>query len=406
MQKDLKCIILTDTYSTRMGYMSNILPIYLSKEKVEVHIITLPFSPYHNITNFKDTYGSFNKVEDLEINTKKKIKNSYFLHVNSTTKILGYFYMNDLRSKLKEIKPDIVYSLNAIGWIPIQAALFKFLFKYKLFTGSHATISSFPLAKEAQNKKLQFYSKKIIRNFIIRYLPGRLVSWTTSKCFVPTIDCGEVAYKFYGVEKKKLELSPLGVDTNIFKPSKGDKYNEIRKVVREKIGINNDSILCIYTGRFSKEKNPLILAQAINLIRRDNLNYFALFIGDGIQKAEIINLEGNICLPFMDYHDLVSYYQASDIGVWPTQESTSMLDAAACGIPIIVNDTIVATERYIGNGLSYKLNKLDDLIKVLLKLSNKELRKKLGEVGAKKMSEDYSWHSLTKKRLQIMKKYI
>ena len=42
-----------------------------------------------------------------------------------------------------------------------------------------------------------------------------------------------------------------------------------------------------------------------------------------------------------------------------------MLDAAACGLPVVVNDTLRATERINGNGLQYRLNDVDDLVRVL-----------------------------------------
>ncbi len=44
-----------------------------------------------------------------------------------------------------------------------------------------------------------------------------------------------------------------------------------------------------------------------------------------------------------------------------------MLDAAACGLPLIVNDTLVAVVKQIeGNGITYRLNDVDDLIRALL----------------------------------------
>jgi len=44
-----------------------------------------------------------------------------------------------------------------------------------------------------------------------------------------------------------------------------------------------------------------------------------------------------------------------------------MLDAAACGIPIVANDTVDALQRFDGTETSYRLNDLDDLIRSLAK---------------------------------------
>jgi glycosyltransferase involved in cell wall biosynthesis len=63
---------------------------------------------------------------------------------------------------------------------------------------------------------------------------------------------------------------------------------------------------------------------------------------------------------FVPVNELADYFRAADIGVWP-RESTSMLDAAACGLPIVVNDTssLLGIE---GNGLVYELNNVDDMV--------------------------------------------
>ena len=35
----------------------------------------------------------------------------------------------------------------------------------------------------------------------------------------------------------------------------------------------------------------------------------------------------------------------AEIGIWPTQESTSQLDALACGLPIIINENTGTPEN-------------------------------------------------------------
>ena len=76
-----------------------------------------------------------------------------------------------------------------------------------------------------------------------------------------------------------------------------------------------------------------------------------------------------------------------------------MLDAAACGLPIIVNDTMQAVERIEGNGLCYKLNDINDLIRVLRLLKDQDLRRRMGHAGAAKMAREYSWESIARRRV-------
>ena len=77
-----------------------------------------------------------------------------------------------------------------------------------------------------------------------------------------------------------------------------------------------------------------------------------------------------------------------------------MLDAAACGLPIVANDTMTAPERLEGSGLAYKLNDVGDLIRALLKLRDRETRDGLSTCGVQKMARDFSWESMAKRRLK------
>jgi glycosyltransferase involved in cell wall biosynthesis len=78
----------------------------------------------------------------------------------------------------------------------------------------------------------------------------------------------------------------------------------------------------------------------------------------------------------------------------------SMLVAAACGLPLIVNDTMQAVERIEGNGISHRLSDLDDLVRALRDLNDPVVRAKLGQIGAERMRERFSWSALARRRLR------
>ncbi len=157
--------------------------------------------------------------------------------------------------------------------------------------------------------------------------------------------------------------------------------------------------MCIYTGRFSEDKNPLLLAKAVTHLRDMGEPFRGLFVGNGTQAEAIRSCPGCVVHPFVPFYELGDFFRSADIGVWPTQESTSMMDAAACGLPIVVNDTLVAVERIKGNGIAYKLNDLDDLVRALRSLKDPQERSRLGSLGAEKMAREFSWESVAKRRL-------
>ena len=76
-----------------------------------------------------------------------------------------------------------------------------------------------------------------------------------------------------------------------------------------------------------------------------------------------------------------------------------MLDAAACGLPIVVNDTLQAVERIDGNGITYRLGDVDSLVAAIERLLAPAQRTQLGDTGARRMSEHFSWADLARRRL-------
>jgi glycosyltransferase involved in cell wall biosynthesis len=304
--------------------------------------------------------------------------------------------MAGLKDKLRLLRPDIVQTMTPIGWIALDAALHKRSLDYQLFTGCHYHASVFPLAK----KKTSTLSSERLQSLVMRKTPGRLVSLVTRKCYAIAQDCADIAEKYFGVERTKISVCPLGVDPEIFYPVADDRDAASRTALRQKLGFAQSEIVCIYTGRFNAEKNPLLLAKAVERLFHSGAPYRGLFVGNGAQGDAIAACAGSRTHPFVNVKELGTLYRAADIGVWPAQESMSMLDAAACGLPIVANHTMTATERLNGNGLAYRLNDLEDLARVLSALRDAGTRVDMGELGARKMKGEYSWASIARQRVR------
>jgi glycosyltransferase involved in cell wall biosynthesis len=234
----------------------------------------------------------------------------------------------------------------------------------------------------------------------MRAAPGRFVSFFTEKCYGATADCADVAVRFFGVPQNKMDVCPLGVDTELFSPIIDERDRHARATLRRRLGFRETDIVCIYTGRFTEDKNPLLLARAVERLVNSGQSFRGLFVGNGVQGKAIESCSGCSMHPFVPVQELGDFFRAADIGVWPAQESMSMLDAAACGLPIVVNNTMVATERICGNGVTHRLNDLEDLVRVLRELQDRQTRQRLGSSGARKMARDFSWEAVAKWRLR------
>lgn len=391
----MRLVLLTESFAKNMGYLGNVLPRYLARLGVDVHVITMDLPPYHQIADFAKTYGGFSTGAVPAAGTVEEF-DGYHLHVLPHRSLLGYMRMRGLFGKLRELKPDVVQALPHIGWIPLDAAIARGALHFALFTGAHTTASVFPLAQRTTPK----WDWTFFRSVLTRALPGRMVSLRTEKCYAATTDCADVAVRFFGVQKSKIEVIPLGVDTELFFPLTSEASQVERRALRAQLGFGEGEIVCIYTGRFSEDKNPLLLARAIDRLTASGLPFRGLFLGGGVQQEAIEGCRGCVLRPFVPFSDLRRWFHVADIGIWPTQESTSMLDAAACGLPIIVNDTLVAVERIKGNGITYHLSDLDDLVRVISSLHSAARRTELGAIGAQRMKSEFSWASIASRRLR------
>ena len=367
---------------------------YLSRLGAEVHYITADLPVYHKSQDARSAYDQFSANATMSPGTTE-IYDGYTVHCLGHRKVLGVPMFIGLTEKLHEIQPDIVQLYINAGWVPLQTVAAKIRLGFKLFSAAHTTVSVFPLARRPARP----WDWEWIANFVARDLPGRLVSAFIQRCYAATADCAEVATRFYGMPRSKVVIAPLGVDTDRFFPAHSADERLSRTQIRATLGFADDDLVCIYTGQFTEAKNPLVLARAVGLLRIQGNAVRGLFIGNGPQREALAACDGCVVLPFKPHRELPAYYRAAEIGVWPTQESMSMLDAAACGLPIIVNDTLLARERIEGNGITYRLNDVADLAQKIRSLFDLKSRQQLGATGARRIAELFSWDSIAKRRL-------
>lgn len=381
----MRIVIVSTFYSEGMGYSENCLPKALASLGHEVHLVTSNLNIYGNLEIYKKTYEQYLGPADQGVG--KFIVDGYTVHRLPSRIVFSYVYTKKLFAKIKEISPDIVHSIAIESIQTIIVAAIKPFFNFRLFAETHqhfSIIKTFLKDNKAHLIKNIWY--KLTRTF-----PIYLSSLAVEKCYAISPDCAEVANIYYGVPKQKLVLQSLGTDTDLFHPAVLNIDIQKRKDLRKSLGYTENNIVCIYTGRFSEDKNPLLLAKALKLLFLSSSNFHGIFIGDGIQAEKIKNYPNVKIIPFLSHDKLAEYYRIADLAVWPTQESMSMLDAAASGLPLIVSDTIGDYERIRGNGKVFKEGDVQDLCNVIKSFSVLSERMKYGQFGSSKMVNEYSW---------------
>jgi glycosyltransferase involved in cell wall biosynthesis len=387
----MRIVFSTDWYSEGMGYSENVLPQVLSRMGHEVYVVSSTLQVYGDHDFYENVYGKFLGASIVEPGIK--IING--VTVIRLPIILWWKRLKIARGRTRAIlnlKPDIVFAWDPRSYQTVLLSLTSIFSSYKLFSAVHTVASVYPAY-------YHFNSMNIMQKLRLR-LFDTFIGWVSSlrieMCYANTKDAAEIASKFFGVNSKKVKFIPSSLDTNHFHPVIDDNDKSEKEYVRASLGFSNESILCIYSGRFTKDKNPNCLAEAIKILRSNGYNYNGIFLGEGEQFELISSTEGCLVKSFIKYEELPKYYRAADIGVWPRQESISMSDASSCGIPIVVSNLMSAKDRIDGNGVTYLENDPIDLARVLLDLKSKEVRLKLGIIGSKKIIENYSLDLIAK----------
>jgi len=387
----MRIVIVTECYSIGMGHTENSLPKALARLGHEVHLISSNLNIYGNLPTYKDIYERHLGASEQPVGSFQI--DGFTVHRLPHLLIGGYIFIEGLTKKIESLAPEILQFTSAVSLNLCMLALLQKKFTYRIFSECHQHMS---IVRPFLKQEHGHYMRKSLY-YLTRTLPGRYANRVVQKCYAIAPDCMEVARRLYGVPERKVELLPLGTDTELFQPLDNE---ERRKAYRSEFGFTDDDLICVYTGRFSHDKNPYIIAQAASLLQDEGKTVKVLFVGDGPQKSSIEAVKGTKVLPFAKHADLPKYYQLADIGIWPTQESMSMLDALSCGLPIIVSDRIGEIDRVDNTGVTYKEGDVQDLARAINKLMDHSYRKELGLRGREKMVKKYSWEENAKKRMQ------
>lgn len=394
VHKPLRIAVVAEQFSENMGYAENLLPKALAALGHDVHVVTSDAQVYSDAPFYDEVYGKFLGPARVPCGTKKV--DGFALHRRPLRRHWRRLrHIDSLAHTLSEIRPDVVQSFDCISLTTLEASLYSLRYGYRFFTGNHTVASVYPAAKGYAEMPW----KARVRLRLADTAPGRLAAMRVTRCYGATVDAADIAVRFFGVPARKVAIAPLGVDTDRFSPLMGADLERERAEFRRSIGVSDRELLCIYTGRFTQDKGPLVLAQSVDQLVAEGQPVRALFVGHGPTGDAISRCRGAIVRPFIPSLELPSWYRAADIGVWPRQESISMLDAAACGLPIVISDRVQARERVDGNGLTYVEESVADMMNVLKQLADPALRERLGRAGAQKILERFSWLAIARRRV-------
>ena len=216
----------------------------------------------------------------------------------------------------------------------------------------------------------------------------------------------------WGIRYDRIQIIPLGADSNLFSPSMLK-----RRIMRKELGVEKEGVLIIYAGKLIPEKDIEILLHAATPLINKHRNVKVLLIGNGpkeymnklLQLVDKYKIERNVLFyPFQHKTVLSEYYNAGDVGVWPGQDSITIVEAMATGLPIIIPRSY-RNFHYLenNNGVNFPRGNSKELTECLEQLVvDKDLRHKMNIKSRDLVERKLSWHVIAKQTVDLYQKIL
>ncbi len=204
----------------------------------------------------------------------------------------------------------------------------------------------------------------------------------------------------YGV--KNVEFLPLGVDTEVFNPSRRDPS------LREMLGFGDEDLMLVYSGRLDSEKRVDVLIEAVKRLPEDVPAKLVL-VGDGplrksIQSSEKHNRRITVVPHISSKTELAALLASGDIYVTAGPFETfglSVLEAQACGLPVVGVRAGALVERVPSTvGTLGRPGDSEHMARNILEFSRNGFRK-MGEDARALVESTYSWEKTFGRLLKL-----
>ncbi|MEC5424023.1 glycosyltransferase family 1 protein [Virgibacillus sp. C22-A2] len=170
--------------------------------------------------------------------------------------------------------------------------------------------------------------------------------------------CSQAAAKWlFTTKSHEAFILKNGVETDKFQYSL-----KIREAIRSELNIKNDTLVVGHVGRFSPQKNHMLLLDIFAGVVKQEPNSILLLVGDGPLKLKLEERVKELKLDkkvrFLGIReDIHLILQAFDMFVFPSLHEglpVTLIEAQAAGLPCFIADTITK-EVDMGVGLIQQL---------------------------------------------------
>jgi len=292
--------------------------------------------------------------------------------------IMPWRYMNNdspIRKILLDEMPDIVeitdkYSLSMFGAM-VRKGKFSQLGRKPLVHFSCERMDDNIASFLVGGKTGKWIARRLIGNYIMPSFDFHIAnSEYTAEEFYSSVKASENPRRskwFFNKcwrllsaprvsTEERIFVCPRGVDASRFNISRRSK--NVKAEMRSKANANEDSVILLYAGRISPEKNIELLPEILVSLKKTSDKDFRLLIAGAGPQAEWLAEECERAAPgiavqlgHLDKEFLADYYANADVFIHPNPREPfgiAPLEAMASGVPTVAPNS--------GGILSYATN--------------------------------------------------
>lgn len=392
----MKILHVEAEYIPGLGYQVNLLSKYMAKLGHEVIILSTELDVVR--PHQKNYIGTYSKKVDYDHYSATNLK---IIRVPCKGLISDrHIWSFRVFDKIKEINPDIMFLHDNDTLVSMLYIVFYLKkFQIPLITDSHMVAIA---SRNKFAKLFQFLYRKIVTPIIVR----------NNINVVRTVD-DDFILKVFNIPKDLAPIISFGSDVERFRP------NDIRKKqLRTKYGIPLDNRVFIYTGKLSKDKEGIFLANSLlePFILNNNAKISFLIVSSvdgeyGNKVEETFNRSSNqiIRMPFVDHEELSDVILTADVAIIHYAASLTYFDYLASGLPVIWSDIEInvrrSDKRFVNLFENLNVKSLRDNIDYFIGLDDEELSKK-SKMARDFAVENYSYDNITNQFINVLKSEI
>lgn len=211
-------------------------------------------------------------------------------------------------------------------------------------------------------------------------------------------------YLVHGVKEEQLFFTPYSVDNQRF----SRQYEQLKKQrpqLRKRYGLQNDTPVFLFVGKYISKKRPMDLIKAFRLL--DHPKAQLIMVGEGALRSEMEryiednNLSNVTLTGFINQQEIAEYYTMADVFILPSGygETWGLVvnEAMNFNLPLIVSDLVGCTDDLVQegqNGFTFPCGDIEQLKEKMEKMLSTETDlQKMGQLSGQIVGK-YSFENI------------